>query len=156
MFNRIRHTTASSSSSNDSSRSPQKLLCHLSLRFKSFSSSERSSSSLSDVVHCHSEKSSCDVGSSSSSLKTISRWKKATCHCAAWDSSRSPIRKSGPGKICSRKLTSWRCCCSAPSQERSTPTKSWSKTPSYLYKGRRPFGRADVCWIWRQASKCVP
>ncbi len=78
MFNRIRHTTASSSSSNDSSRSPQKLLCHLSRRFNSFSSSERSSSSLSDVVRCYSQKSSCDVGSSSSSSSSTSN------HLAAW------------------------------------------------------------------------
>ena len=57
MFNQIRHMTASSSRSNDPSRSPLKLLSHLSRWFKSFSSSERSSSSLSDVVHYCSQKS---------------------------------------------------------------------------------------------------
>ena len=85
---------ASSSSSNDSSRSLRKLLCHLSRQFTSFSSSERSSSSLSDVVNCYLQKSSCDVGSSSSSLLSMSN------HLAAWHKNLSQDEKKQYVSLC--------------------------------------------------------
>jgi hypothetical protein len=40
--------------------------------------------------------------------------------------------------------------------KRDLHQKRWSKTLLSLHKGRFPFCRADIWWIWRQSSKCVP
>jgi hypothetical protein len=72
MFKWIHHTTVSSSSYNKSCASPPRLLNHLLHQLKSISSAERSSSSLSIIVHHCPQQSSCEEGSFSFSLSLMS------------------------------------------------------------------------------------